>query len=125
MTLYLIRHGWRRGARRPRPGSGAAGPRAGGNHGAIAGRRNALAPGRFALAADARDADPIAEAFGLEPEIRQEVAEVFDPSVPPEERKAIIGPFMDGHWSDQNEPCRPGAAESSRPWWGWAKAAVT
>ena len=48
-------------------------------------------------------AEPIAKAFELEPEIRAEVAEVFDPTLPPEERKAIIGPFMDGTWSEQNE----------------------
>ena len=48
-------------------------------------------------------AEPIAKKFGLEAEIREEVAEVFDRTLPAEERKAIIGPFMDGKWSDQNE----------------------
>lgn len=46
-------------------------------------------------------AAPIAAALGLVPEIREEVAEVFDPSMPSEERTAMIGPFMAGRWRDQ------------------------
>ena len=57
-------------------------------------------------------AEPIAKKFGLEAEIREEVAEVFDRTLPAEERKAIIGPFMDGKW----RRCRPGASASSRRW---------
>ena len=45
--------------------------------------------------------EPFAKTFCLEPEIRAEVAEVFDPSLPPEERKAIIGPFMAGRWRER------------------------
>lgn len=47
-------------------------------------------------------ADPIAAALGLEQQIRGEVAEVFDPSSPAETRRAMIGPFMAGHWSEQS-----------------------
>ena len=46
-------------------------------------------------------AAPIAAALGLEPEIRDEVSEVFDPGMPAEDRKAMLGPFMAGKWSDQ------------------------
>ncbi len=46
-------------------------------------------------------AQPLAEAFGLAAEIREEVAEVFDPAMPATERTAMIGPFMAGRWTDQ------------------------
>lgn len=49
-------------------------------------------------------AAPLADVLGLKPEIRDEVAEVFDPAMPPDERKAMIGPFMAGRWTDQPEP---------------------
>ena len=48
-------------------------------------------------------AGPIAETTGLQPEIRHEVSEVFDPAMPPEERRNMIGPFMASRWSEQNE----------------------
>jgi broad specificity phosphatase PhoE len=51
-------------------------------------------------------ADPIAEALGLAQEIRDEVAEVFDPSMPSEQRQAMIGPFMAGMWGDQPDVLR-------------------
>jgi len=46
-------------------------------------------------------AAPIATALRLAPELRDEVAEVFDPSMPAEQRKDMIGPFMRGRWSEQ------------------------
>ena len=104
MTLYLIRHGLAAaGLDDLDPGLAPLGH----EQAAITARAlGHLSPARLVVSPLRRTretADPIAERFGLEPEIRQEVAEVFDPSVPPEERKAIIGPFMDGNWSDQNE----------------------
>ena len=51
-------------------------------------------------------AEPFARAFGMTPEVRAEVAEVFDPDLPPAERKAIIGPFMEGRWSEQSAKLR-------------------
>lgn len=45
-------------------------------------------------------ATPIAAALGLEPELREEVAEVFAPEMPVPERRAFIGPFMAGTWAD-------------------------
>ncbi len=51
-------------------------------------------------------AAPIAEALRLTPELRTEVAEVFDPSMPVEERRDMIGPFMRGLWSEQPQALR-------------------
>ena len=47
-------------------------------------------------------AEPFSKMFELEPYVCKEVAEVFDPSISPEERKAILGPFMAGRWSEQS-----------------------
>lgn len=46
-------------------------------------------------------AEPAARRLGLHPELRREVAEVFDPAMPAEARRAMIGPFMASRWSDQ------------------------
>jgi broad specificity phosphatase PhoE len=48
-------------------------------------------------------ADPVAAALHLEAEVREEVAEVFDPSTPLDERRRWIGPFMAGRWSEHPE----------------------
>lgn len=104
MTLYLIRHGLAAaGLDDLDPGLAPLGH----EQAAVTARAlRKLTPSRLVVSPLRRTretADPIAAAFGLEPEIREEVAEVFDPSLPPEERKAIIGPFMEGVWSEQNE----------------------
>lgn len=104
MTLYLIRHGLAAaGLDDLDPGLAPLGR----EQAAITARAlGGLSPARLVVSPLRRTretAEPIAKAFGLDAEIRQEVAEVFDPSVPPEERKAIIGPFMEGNWSEQNE----------------------
>ena len=109
MTLYLVRHGLAAaGLDDLDPGLAPLG------HEQAAITAQALAglspaPARLVVSPLRRTretAEPIAEAFALDPEVREEVAEVFDPSVPPEERKAIIGPFMDGRWSEQDETLR-------------------
>ena len=51
-------------------------------------------------------ADPIAKALGLTPEIRDEVAEVFDPELAVADRRAMLGPLLSGRWSEQNESLR-------------------
>lgn len=104
MTLYLIRHGLAAaGLDDLDPGLAPLGR----EQAAITARAlGRLTPSRLVVSPLRRTretAAPIAAAFGLEPEICEEVAEVFDPSLPPEERKAIIGPFMEGVWSEQNE----------------------
>ncbi len=104
MTLYLIRHGLAAaGLDDLDPGLAPLGH----EQAAITARAlGRLTPSRLIVSPLRRTretADPFAAAFGLEPEVRGEVAEVFDPTLPPEERKAIIGPFMEGIWSEQNE----------------------
>lgn len=47
-------------------------------------------------------AEPIAAALDLVPEIRNEVSEVFDPTLSASERKTMLGPFLSGLWSEQN-----------------------
>lgn len=49
---------------------------------------------------------PIAEALGLQPEVREEVSEVFDPAMPGEQRSAMIGPFMQSTWGEQPRELR-------------------
>jgi broad specificity phosphatase PhoE len=46
-------------------------------------------------------AAPIATALGLAPEIREEVSEVFDPSLTVPERQTMLGAFLGGLWSEQ------------------------
>ncbi len=55
------------------------------------------------LARTRETADPIAALLGIEAEVRNEVAEVFDPTMPADQRRNMIGPFMAGRWSEQNE----------------------
>jgi len=107
VTLYLIRHGLAAaGLADLDPGLAELG------HAQAAATAEALAglePARLIVSPLQRTretAAPLAATFGLEPEIRREIAEVFDPSVPPEERQAIIGPFMEGRWSEQPETLR-------------------
>lgn len=51
-------------------------------------------------------ADPIAAALALSPEIRNEVAEVFDPTLAIPDRRAMLGPLLSGRWSEQNDDLR-------------------
>lgn len=51
-------------------------------------------------------AEPIATALGLEPEIRDEVSEVFDPRMEKAERRNLLGPLLGGMWSAQTETLR-------------------
>ncbi len=104
MTLYLIRHGLAAaGLDDLDPGLAPLGH----EQAQITARAlGHLTPSRLVVSPLRRTretAEPIAQALGLEAEVRDEVAEVFDPSVPAEERQAFIGPFMGGNWSDQDE----------------------
>lgn len=49
-------------------------------------------------------AAPIAAALGLEAEVREEVAEVFDPTMTSEERVAMLPAFIASSWREQPEP---------------------
>jgi broad specificity phosphatase PhoE len=102
MTIYLIRHGLAlAGAEDLDPGLAPLG------HEQAEAAARALRDVRALrlvvspLRRTRETAAPIARALGLEAESRDEVAEVFDPAMPPEERRQMIGPFMAGKWADQ------------------------
>jgi len=102
MTIYLIRHGLAAaGAEDLDPGLAPLGH----VQAAAATRAVAASSARRLIVSPLRrtreTADPIGKALGLSIEIRDEVAEVFDPSMPVEERRSMIGPFMAGVWRDQ------------------------
>ena len=107
MTLYLVRHGLAEaGAEHLDPGLAPTGHA---QAKATAEALRGLNAGRLIVSPLRRTqetAAPIAEVLGLAPELREEVAEVFDPAMPAAERRAMFGPFMAGKWSDQPEPLR-------------------
>lgn len=103
MTIYLVRHGLAAsGVEDLDPGLTDLG------HEQARAAASALQPLRVATIAVSplrrtrETASPIASAFALDVSIRDEVAEVFDPSMPSAERRAMIGPFMAGAWSTQS-----------------------
>lgn len=107
MTIYLVRHGQAlAGSEDLDPGLAEIGHRqAQATADALAGRRVArlvVSP----LRRTRETADPIAAAFARKAEIREEVAEVFAPGMPVEQRVAMIGPFMAGRWSEQPDDLR-------------------
>jgi broad specificity phosphatase PhoE len=107
MTIYLIRHGQAlAGSEDLDPGLAEIGHRqARTTADALAGKRVVrlvVSP----LRRTRETADPIAGAFGLTAEVREEVAEVFAPEMPSEQRVAMIGPFMAGKWSEQPDDLR-------------------
>ncbi|MGD9935064.1 MAG: histidine phosphatase family protein [Dehalococcoidia bacterium] len=104
MTIYLVRHGLAEaGVDALDPGLAPLGRQ---QADAAANALRDLRAGRLLVSPLRRTretAEPIAEALTLEAEVRDEVAEVFDPSWPATERQAMIGPFMAGKWHDQPE----------------------
>jgi len=46
-------------------------------------------------------AEPVGRVLGLTPEIRHEIAEVFDPTMTTSDRRTMLGPFLSGRWSEQ------------------------
>ena len=107
MTVYLVRHGLAAsGVDDLDPGLAALGHT---QARAAAGALLSLGAARLVVSPLKRTretAEPIAEALRLTAEIRNEVAEVFDPSMPSDERKAMIGPFMAGLWAAQPQVLR-------------------
>ncbi len=102
LSIYLIRHGLAlAGAEDLDPGLAPLG------HEQAAATAKALAglSAKILLVSPLRrtreTAAPTAAALGLEPLIREEVAEVFDPAMAAEQRRSMIGPFMAGLWADQ------------------------
>lgn len=49
---------------------------------------------------------PLADVLAMEPEVRDEVSEVFDPSMPADDRRVMIGPFMQSTWGAQSHDLR-------------------
>lgn len=107
MTIYLIRHGLAEaGAEDLDPGLAAQGHE---QARLTAEHLRDLRVARLVVSPLRRTretAAPLEAAFGLEAEPREEVAEVFAPEMPVEERRAMIGPFMQGAWRDQPPPLR-------------------
>ena len=102
MTIYLVRHGLAlASAEDLDPGLAPLGyEQARASAEAL---RHARAPRLVVspLRRTRETAIPISEALACETVVRVEVAEVFDPSMPAEERRSMIGPFMAGAWSAQ------------------------
>jgi broad specificity phosphatase PhoE len=107
VTIYLVRHGLAAaGVEDLDPGLSDLGhQQALATAGAL---RNARSPRLVVspLRRTRETAHPIEKLLGLEPEVRDEVAEVFDPSMAAEERARMLAPFMAGKWSDQSETLR-------------------
>ena len=104
MTIYLVRHGRAAaGVDDLDPGLDAVGQQQAGHvRDALAGQRTirlVVSPMRRCRETVA----PLAAAVGQEAEVREEVSEVFDPAMAADQRRTMIGPFMQGVWSDQPE----------------------
>jgi broad specificity phosphatase PhoE len=103
MTLYLVRHGRAfAGIEELDPGLDDVGLSQA-EHVAAAltksgAKRLVCSPLRRAR----ETAAPIASALGLTLEIRDEITEVFDPSMTPNARSAMLGVFLSGLWSAQS-----------------------
>jgi broad specificity phosphatase PhoE len=107
MTTYLIRHGLAAaGTQNLDPGLSDVGHRQAAATAKVFEQRGV---GRLVVSPLRRTretAEPIAASVGLEAEIREEVAEVFPPDMPGTQRTAMIGPFMAGRWSEQDDTLR-------------------
>ncbi|HEX4335695.1 MAG TPA: histidine phosphatase family protein [Polyangiaceae bacterium] len=107
MTIYLVRHGRAEaGVEHPDPGLDEIG-RSQAERAAEALKKLGTARLICSPLRRAREtAAPIAAALGLTPEIRDEVAEVFDPSMAIGARRDMLIPLLSGRWSEQSEPLR-------------------
>jgi broad specificity phosphatase PhoE len=107
MTLYLVRHGRAvAGVEHLDPGLDTVG-RSQAKHVAEALRgRGATRLVCSPLRRARETAAPIAEALSLTLEIRDEIAEVFDPSMNANARSAMLAPFLSGMWSEQSAELR-------------------
>jgi broad specificity phosphatase PhoE len=102
MTLYLVRHGRAEaGIEQLDPGLDEVGrsqaERAAAALSGVRAKRLICSPLRRAR----ETAAPIASALALTPEIREEVAEVFDPAMGVGARRDLLIPLLSGKWSEQ------------------------
>ncbi len=102
MTIYLVRHGRAvAGVEHPDPGLDDVG-RSQAARAATALKKVSVARLVCSPLRRAREtAAPIAEALHLTPEIRDEVAEVFDPAMGVLARRDMLIPLLSGRWSEQ------------------------
>ncbi len=103
MTIYLVRHGLAAaGVEDLDPGLSELGHEQA--KAAAEALRGARSPRLVVspLRRTRETAQPFEAQYAQPAEIRHEVAEVFDPSMPAEERRTMIGPFMAGRWSEQS-----------------------
>jgi broad specificity phosphatase PhoE len=102
MTLYLVRHGRAEaGIEQLDPGLDEVGKsqaeRAAAALRNVGAKRLVCSPLRRAR----ETAAPIASLLSLTPEIREEVAEVFDPAMGVGARREMLIPLLSGKWSEQ------------------------
>jgi broad specificity phosphatase PhoE len=102
MTLYLVRHGRAEaGIEQLDPGLDEVGKsqaeRAAAALRGVGAKRLICSPLRRAR----ETAAPIAAMLALTPEIREEVAEVFDPAMGVGARRDMLVPLLSGKWSEQ------------------------
>ena len=107
MTIYLVRHGLAMaGVEDPDPGLADLGHEQAQATADALRERHVVRLVVSPLRRTRETAIPIAQTLALEPEFRDEVAEVFDPRMEAGARRAMIGPFMAGRWSEQPEALR-------------------
>jgi broad specificity phosphatase PhoE len=107
MTIYLVRHGLAAaGVEDLDPGLSELGHEQA--RATASALRAARAPRLVVspLRRTRETAHPIESLLVLASEVRDEVAEVFDPSMAAEERTKMLAPFMAGKWSEQSETLR-------------------
>jgi broad specificity phosphatase PhoE len=107
MTIYMVRHG------RAAAGAGDLDPGlddVGQSQARLAADTLAAKrPGTLVVSPMRRCREtmaPLAATLGLEPAVREEVSEVFDPGMSADHRRVMIGPFMQSTWGAQPEELR-------------------
>jgi len=107
MTLYLVRHGRAiAGVEHLDPGLDEVGKSQAAHVAEALKRFGATRLVCSPLIRARETARPIADLLGLQVEIRQEISEVFDPSMRIEARGALLMPLLSGQWSQQSAELR-------------------
>lgn len=107
MAVHLVRHGEAFASfDHPDPGLSERGHRQAAHVAEWAKGTNARRLAVSPLQRTRETAAPIAAALAIEPEYRDEVAEVFDPTMPVAERVAMLPAFIASRWSEQPQGLR-------------------